>query len=216
MFHVKHIPGDALESLAALGVAAEPDTLVRLGRFTDLLEEALRGKRFGNLLGPGEMPRVWSRHILESAAYLPFLREGARVVDVGSGAGFPGVVLAILGRSVTLLESRRKRFLFLLRVRETMGLQGLRIINGRVEDSGPFPEGTVFTARAVERMSELPAALALAAPFGYSLTVRAGNPESLPRYDLIAELPSPPLDRPGFMVQFRHPGTGTKEESVGG
>jgi 16S rRNA (guanine527-N7)-methyltransferase len=207
VFHVKHIPGEAGEHLEVLGITARREAIDRLGEFADLLESAVAARRFGNLLGPGEISRIWSRHMLESAAYLPLLSTTGRVVDIGSGAGFPGIVLAVLGKEVTLVECRRKRFLFLLWVKENTRLPGLRLVNGRVEDCGPYPEGTAFTARAVDRMRDLPAVLSLAAPRGYTLTVRTGTPEALPWGGIVMKLPSPPLDRPGFMVQFRHPGT---------
>lgn len=203
---MKLVPREAMEHLEVLGIASDPSVPARLGEFAELLERAVKGGRFGNLLGPGELPRIWNRHILESAAFFPLLETAGRVVDIGSGAGFPGIVLAVLGRDVTLVESRRKRFLFLLWVRESMKLPGLQLVNGRIEDCGPYPEGTCFTARAVDRMRDLPAALSLAAPSGYTLTVRTGTPEALPWGGSVMKLPSPPLDRPGFMVQFRHPG----------
>jgi 16S rRNA (guanine527-N7)-methyltransferase len=207
VFHVKHIPPDAAVDMAALGVTADGNVIDRLWEFAGLLEKGAGG-RFGNLLGPRETGRLWSRHILESVAYLPLLDKNLRVVDIGSGAGFPGVVLALFGLETTLVESRRKRYLFLLWVREIMKIGNARVLNGRVEDCGPFPGPVSFTARAVETPLSLLERLSVTSREGFSLTVRTGEPYSHPTVDVVKKLPSPPLDRPGFMVQFRHPGTG--------
>jgi len=204
---VKHIPPDAALDIASLGVTADGTVIDRLGEFAGLLERGAGG-RFGNLIGPSEMGRLWSRHILESVAFIPLLETGVPVVDIGSGAGFPGIVLALFGLEATLVESRRKRFLFLMWVRETMKLGNVRLLNGRVEDCGPFPGRVSFTARAVENPLSLVQRISVTSREGFSLTVRTGEPYSHPPVGFVKELPSPPLDRPGFMVQFRHPGTG--------
>lgn len=204
---MKHLPDDALSSLAALGVVPRDGAMERLREFARLLEQGIGG-RFGNLLGPHEMGRLWTRHILESAAYVPHVIGSDPVVDIGSGAGFPGMVMAVFGINVTMVERRRKRYLFLLWARDSMGLGNAGVIHGGIEDAGPFPKGTMFTARAVEKPERLLHRIAGIAPDGYTLTVRVANPYSIPCEKVVFELPSPPLDRPGFMVQFRHPGSG--------
>ncbi|MFO7627084.1 MAG: RsmG family class I SAM-dependent methyltransferase [Candidatus Fermentibacteraceae bacterium] len=202
---MKHIPSGAIQDIAALGVTADGSVIDRLGEFAGLLEKAMGG-RFGNLLGPMEMGRLWNRHILESVAYIPLLKKDVPVVDIGSGAGFPGIVLALFGLEATLVESRRKRFLFLVWVRETMKLGNVRVLNGRVEDCGPFPGPVSFTARAVENPHSLVQKISDTSREDFSLTVRTGETYSFPGVEVVKKLPSPPLDRPGFMVQFRHPG----------
>lgn len=203
---MKHLPTCALQDIAALGVTADAAVIGRLEEFADLLEKGVGG-RFGNLLGPLEMRRLWCRHILESVAYVPLLDKNMPVVDIGSGAGFPGVVLSLFGFETTLVESRRKRFLFLLWIRESMKLGNVRVLNGRVEDCGPFPGPVSFTARAVENPRSLVRKISVTSREAFSLTVRTGEPYSFTAEDVVKELPSPPLDRSGFMVQFRHPGT---------
>lgn len=203
---MKHVPSGAAHDIAALGATADRGVIERLEEFTGLLEKGVGG-RFGNLLGPLEMRRLWSRHILESVAYIPLLARDTPVVDIGSGAGFPGVVLSLFGFQTTLVESRRKRFLFLLWVSETMNLGNVRVLHGRVEDCGPLPGPVSFTARAVENPPSLVHRISVASSEPFSLTVRTGEPYSFTPVDVVKELPSPPLDRPGFMVQFRHPGT---------
>lgn len=211
---MKHIPSSAIDEIAALGVTAGEAVIGRLEQFAGLLEKA-SGERFGNLLGPAETGRLWSRHILESIAYIPLLGKGSQIVDIGSGAGFPGMVLALFGMNTTLVECRRKRFLFLVWVRETMKLGNVSVLNRRVEDCGPFRGPVSFTARAVEDPAALLKKVSETVPGGFSLTVRTGETYSFPRVEVVRSLPSPPLDRPGFMVQFRHPGTGIHLEGGG-
>ena len=205
MFHVKHVPPDASHQLALLGVKPTDGFLEKLEEFAGILQRALGG-RFGNLVGPEEMGRLWSRHILESAAYIPFLNPAQPVVDIGSGAGFPGIVLGLFGFQVHLVESRRKRSLFLIYVKDVMALEHIRVIRSRVEYLPPFTAGAAFTARAVEKADTLSERLAAIAPGGFSLTTRVVSSEDIPGEKVVKELPMPPLDRPGFMVQYRHPG----------
>lgn len=212
---MKPFPREAEEHLKDVGAKHDPQALARLEEFAGYLESSVKDRRFGNLLGPGEMGRLWTRHILESAAYLPHVEKKGEVVDIGSGAGFPGLVLAILGVSVTLIESRRRRSLFLRFVRDRMKLDNVRVVHARVEQEGPYPGGTVFTARAVGNPSRLLPVLAKAAPEGFVLTTRSLCPEDIPLEKVVMKLPSPPLDRPGFMVQYRHPGGENPERCRG-
>ena len=206
---MKHSPDDASSSLRALGVEPTGSALQMLSEFAVLLEHGMGG-RFGNLLGPREMERLWGRHVLESAAYMPLLKEAGPVVDIGSGAGFPGMVLAIFGMNVTMVERRRKRYLFLLWALDSLGLGNAAAMHCGIEEAGPFPKDTAFTARAVEDPEQLLSRVAGTAPDGCTLTLRVAEPYSIPCEKLVVALPSPPLDRPGFMVQFRHPGSGFK------
>ena len=151
---MKHVPSGAAHDIAALGATADRGVIERLEEFTGLLEKGVGG-RFGNLLGPLEMRRLWSRHILESVAYIPLLARDTPVVDIGSGAGFPGVVLSLFGFQTTLVESRRKRFLFLLWVSETMNLgmfafctEGWKTAD-LSRDRCPSPQGPSRTHRAL-------------------------------------------------------------------
>ena len=84
-------------------------------------EGELRG-----LVGPRELPRLWSRHIVNSAAVVPFLPARGSVADVGSGAGFPGVVVALLrpDLDVTLIETMERRTQWLSDVVEELDLDG--------------------------------------------------------------------------------------------
>jgi 16S rRNA (guanine527-N7)-methyltransferase len=126
--------------------------------FADLLatEATVRG-----LIGPREVPRLWERHLLNCAVITDLMPEGSSVCDIGSGAGLPGIVLAIRrpDLSVTLLEPLLRRTTFLELAVSTMGLDNVTVHRGRAEEmhgdaewSGGFD---VVTSRAVAPMERL-------------------------------------------------------------
>ncbi len=104
-----------------------------------------------NLVAPSTLADIENRHFADSAQLLEYLPDDADIIDLGSGAGFPGVVLAILGRRVTCIESIAKKVSFLTAVKTQLNLDNLTIYHGRVEDYiATMGRGkkTVFTARA--------------------------------------------------------------------
>lgn len=104
-----------------------------------------------NLVAPSTLADIETRHFADSAQLADVLPPDAHVVDLGSGAGFPGVVLAILGWSVVCIESIGKKVAFLTAVRDELKLDNLTIYHGRVENyiaALPHDEKIVFTARA--------------------------------------------------------------------
>jgi 16S rRNA (guanine527-N7)-methyltransferase len=113
------------------------------------------------LIGPREAPRIWDRHLLNCAAVAELIQPGARVVDVGSGAGLPGLALAIArpDLSVVLLEPLARRTSFLVEVVEALGLAGsVSVVRSRAEEAvGRLPAGPadVATARAVAPLDRL-------------------------------------------------------------
>lgn len=126
----------------------------RLAAFADLLaaEGVLRG-----LIGPREVPRLWERHLLNSAALEAFVPTTGTVIDVGSGAGLPGVVLACLrpDQRVVLVEPMERRVAWLREVATTLGLTSVEVHRGRAEElHGSLTAGTV-TARAVAPLDRL-------------------------------------------------------------
>lgn len=122
-------------------------------RYVDLLIK--RGVDRG-LIGPREVHRVWPRHILNSVAIADLIDQGGSVLDVGSGAGLPGIPLAILrpDLSVTLLEPLLRRHTFLVEVVGELGLgDRVTVVRGRAEDHRErYP---VVTARAVAGLAKL-------------------------------------------------------------
>ncbi len=109
------------------------------------------------LVGPREVPRLWERHLLNSAAAAGLLPETGTLVDVGSGAGLPGVVLAAMrpGMRVVLLEPMERRVVWLRHVRELTGLTNIEVVRGRAEELAGRLVADVVTARAVAPMERL-------------------------------------------------------------
>jgi 16S rRNA (guanine527-N7)-methyltransferase len=135
------------------------ETLTRLETYVELLSA---WNRRINLVGRTTIGDVWRRHILDSAQLLNYLPPHAgRVVDLGSGAGLPGLILAILGvPQIHLIESDRRKGVFLAEaIRLTQAPVALH--NRRAEDVPPVAAGVV-TARACANLAEL---LSLAQPF---------------------------------------------------
>jgi 16S rRNA (guanine527-N7)-methyltransferase len=108
------------------------------------------------LIGPRELGRIWERHLLNSAAVVPFLGEGV-VVDVGSGAGLPGLVVASVEpeRRVVLVEPMERRTAWLREAAEILGLDNVTVLRGRAEEVRDVVEADVVTARAVASIDKL-------------------------------------------------------------
>lgn len=124
--------------------------------FTEMLAE--QGVERG-LIGPREVDRLWERHVLNSAVVAELFPTGSRVVDVGSGAGLPGIPLAIArpDLDLTLLEPMARRVAWLTEVVEALGLN-VDVVRGRAEE-GPVRErlsgSDAVTARAVAPLERL-------------------------------------------------------------
>jgi 16S rRNA (guanine527-N7)-methyltransferase len=149
------------ESSGVPEVESEPQIALTL--FGDRIELARQytadlarhGERLG-LIGPLEMPRLWTRHIVNSALLAPLIRPG-RVGDVGSGAGLPGLVLAIVRPDVqlVLIEPMERRVEWLVRETSALGLDNVEVVRGRAEDVKLSPWLDQVTARAVSALSKL-------------------------------------------------------------
>ena len=133
-----------------------------MGRLTGHLELLARWQKRINLVGARTLDDPWRRHMLDSAQLAPLLPDNAgAVVDIGSGAGFPGLVLAILGRAdVHLVESNARKAAF-LREAARQAAATVTVHPRRVEDLTPFAAAAV-TARACAPLDKL---IGLAAPF---------------------------------------------------
>ncbi len=120
---------------------------------TDL---AARGEELG-LIGPLELPRLWTRHILNSAVLAPLLREGGRVADIGTGGGMPGLVLGIIRPDVEvfLVEPMERRCVWLNEQIERLELANTHVKRGRAEEFHGAFEADQITARAVTALKKL-------------------------------------------------------------
>jgi len=198
---VKHLPSADLMLADCQALGLRPGD-----SWADLFEayagELLRWNAKINLVGPAEPARLWRRHFLESLALLAASPPGVTFADIGSGAGFPGLVMGICGRKGLLLEPRRMRYLFLLQVVESLGLGEVTPVHARVEDSDLRGIGLV-TARALMPPDRLAGMLKGRAEPGAVLVVRI-PPEADPgEGEMVMDPPSPPLDRPGPIAQYR-------------
>ncbi|GAB3166214.1 16S rRNA (guanine(527)-N(7))-methyltransferase RsmG [Myceligenerans halotolerans] len=109
------------------------------------------------LIGPREVPRLWERHILNSAAVVPYLAKARSMADVGSGAGLPGVVVAIMrpDAEVFLVEPMERRTAWLTEVVGELGLSNIVVKRGRAEEYEGAFEVDAVTSRAVGALSKL-------------------------------------------------------------
>lgn len=125
-------------------------------RYTELLATA--GVERG-LIGPRETDRLWDRHVLNSAAVGELVQPDQRIADIGSGAGLPGIPLALARPDVhvTLIEPMLRRSEFLTEVVEELGVD-VRVVRGRAEDADVLAEVgemDVVTSRAVAALDRL-------------------------------------------------------------
>ncbi|KUN64935.1 MULTISPECIES: 16S rRNA (guanine(527)-N(7))-methyltransferase RsmG [Streptomyces] len=147
-------------------------------RYAELLAEA--GVQRG-LIGPREVPRLWERHLLNCAVLSEVVPEGVTVCDVGSGAGLPGIPLALVREDlkITLLEPLLRRTTFLTEVVELLGLDHVTVVRGRAEEvMGKLTPVHVVTARAVAPLDRLAAwGVPLLRPYGEMLALKGDTAE---------------------------------------
>jgi 16S rRNA (guanine527-N7)-methyltransferase len=127
------------------------ETMAKLDAFADLLRDENERQ---NLVSRGTLDQLWLRHIADSAQLLRFAPLNASWVDLGTGAGFPGLIVAALHEGpVTLIEERRLRVDFLRRAAELMGLR-IEILHAKAERVPPRPYD-VISARAFAPLEKL-------------------------------------------------------------
>jgi 16S rRNA (guanine527-N7)-methyltransferase len=147
LFHVKH---DAASALLP-EVVVSRETTRRLTLYTDLLRA---WSATLNLMSRGDLPQLWNRHIADCLQILPLLPAQGLLADLGSGAGLPGLVLAIAAeRPFHLVESDRRKAAFL---REAARLTGaaVTVVTSRIEDTR-LPPVRMITARALAPLPQL-------------------------------------------------------------
>jgi 16S rRNA (guanine527-N7)-methyltransferase len=158
------------------------------------------------LIGPRETARLWDRHLLNCAAVAELIPNRGLVIDLGSGAGLPGIVLAMLlpEAEVVLLEPLARRASFLDESVRLLGLGNARVCRGRAEDQAGQLAGDVVTARAVAPLDRLAGlALGLTRPGGLVLAIKGAGAQQE------VERARPVLDRLGARdVAVVHAGSG--------
>lgn len=151
------------------------DRLALAERFTAILADS--GVSHG-LIGPREVPRLWERHVLNCAVIHPAIPHGTMVIDVGSGAGLPGLALAIARPDLELhcVEPMLRRTDWLSMAVTDLGLTNVSVHRGRAEQLWGTLRAPVVTARAVARLGELATwCLPLLLPGGSLLAIRGAR-----------------------------------------
>jgi len=168
------------------GVESEPAEAAALfGARIDLARRftadlAAEGEERG-LIGPLELPRLWNRHILNSAIAAPLFAPGSRVGDIGSGAGLPGLVLAIARPDVrwVLIEPMERRVAWLTEQVQSLGLDNVEIVRARGED---WDEGATLDAVTARAVSAFRTLIPLTAPLvrdgGELVLLKGANAEN--------------------------------------
>ena len=144
MFHVEHEPASAAQIFGP--------NIDKARAYTAAL--VADGETLG-LLGPREYPRIWTRHVLNSAVVAELVPAGITVADVGSGAGLPGIPMALVQPEAhfTLIEPMERRSDWLKEQVEKLGLANVSVLRARAEEVGEVFD--VVTARAVKALPQL-------------------------------------------------------------
>src|SRR5437899_4369872 len=167
-----------------LGVDVGYGAVDRLARFLDLL--ALWNRRI-HLTGARGLPSLVRNHAIDSLAPAAHIPTTGLVVDVGSGAGFPGIVLACLrpDLEIALIESRRRRASFLREAIRTIPLPAARVLEMRAEEAATEPElagrAAVANSRALRPDGLLALAVPLLAPHGTAIAMQTPRTAGLAR-----------------------------------
>ncbi len=167
---------DPGRDLFASRTGVSHETLARLDCYADLLRT---WNPKINLVGPSTLPALWERHFLDSAQLFPHLPVGGGMLaDFGSGAGFPGLVLAILGAPcVHLIESDQRKAAFLREVSRETGAGNVTVHAARLADVAPLG-ADVVTARALAPLTDLiPWAIRHLKPGGTALFLKGADTE---------------------------------------
>lgn len=126
----------------------------KISKFAHELE--VQGELRG-LIGPREVERLWERHILNSAAVVPFLPTTGQIIDIGSGAGLPGIIIGAMlpEATIKLIEPMERRCNWLSEMVELLELENVEVLRGRAEEFHGALTADAVTARAVAALDKL-------------------------------------------------------------
>lgn len=191
-----------------LGIALDARGAERL---TCLVDELERGNAQFNLTAIRDRPGMLRKHVLDSLTLQPYLK-GMRIADIGTGAGFPGLPLAIVNpqRRFTLVEATGKKARFAEQTARRLGCANVRVEHARAETYRPFELFDTVAARALSTLADFAAyAGHLCAPDGRLLAMKGRRPDGeisgLPKaFRLVAvhRLKVPGLDDERHLVEF--------------
>jgi 16S rRNA (guanine527-N7)-methyltransferase len=166
-----------------LGIELDP---IRAETLLKLVDELELGNAQFNLTAIRDRPGMLRKHVLDSMSLQPYLR-GERLADVGTGAGFPGLVLAVVNpqRRFTLIEATGKKARFVEQTAQRIGSGNVLVVNSRSESYRPFELFDTVVARALSSLADFVAyAGHLCAPDGRLLAMKGKRPD-----DEISALP---------------------------
>jgi len=208
------LAGQLAQGCAALGVGTVPAVQARLLEYLDLLA---RWNRAYNLTAVRDPAQMIPRHLLDSLAVASYL-PGVRIIDVGSGAGLPGVPLAVLfpDREFHLLDSNGKKTRFLFQVKTALGLDNMTVHQARAEEFRREGGYDAVLSRAFASLADMVACCShLPGPGGRFLAMKGAYPQAeldavSDRCDILAvhALSIPGLEAQRHLVEMalRRPG----------
>lgn len=196
-------------SLEEMGLAIEQE---QANRMLDYLDILAKWNRVYNLTAVRKPEQMLTRHLLDSLAILPFVKPG-RIIDVGSGAGLPGIPLALAlpDSQFVLLDSNSKKTRFLQQAKADLGLDNLEVVHERVEDYRPEEGFDTIVSRAYSSLAGMLESTAhLLGPDGINLAMKGVYPlaelDAIPEgFELVAveKLQVPGLDADRHVVILR-------------
>ena len=173
------------EGLAAMGLDLPADARARVEQHLELIA---KWNRVHNLTAVRETDQMVVLHLLDSLSVLPHLKDARNVLDVGSGAGLPGIPVAIAlpQARVTLLDSSHKKCAFLQQAKTELGLANVEVVCDRVENWKPAGKFDAVVSRAFSDLADFVAqAQHLVAPGGQLIAMKGVYP-----FDEIARVPA--------------------------
>jgi len=186
------------EGAAAMGLELTPDAVAKLAAYLELVE---KWNRVHNLTAVREASQMVTLHVLDSLSVLPHVANATTLLDVGTGAGLPGIPLAIAraAMGVTLLDSSHKKCAFLQQAKTELGLGNVEVVCDRVENWKPAHQFDVVVSRAFSDLADfVEQAKHLVAPGGRLMAMKGVYP-----FEEITRLPA--THRVAQVIELRVP-----------